>query len=227
MLFRWRLKDVLELWRSTTICLMEVLSDEELVGRYRATGGLQQEESLNQLFERHHSRVAAWCYRMTGNVDSATDLAQDVFLKAYQNLDSFRGQSKFTTWLYSIARNHWMDALSSRAAAPLQAGEAALEQVQDLRAGELLSTMERHQAEETVRQLMRETLDETETKVMTLHYVHELPLEVVTRTLNLTNTSGAKAYVVSARRKLARAFNQWKEREERRKGGGDAESRGR
>jgi RNA polymerase sigma-70 factor (ECF subfamily) len=204
---------------------MEVLSDEELVDRYRAASGRRKEEFLNQLFERHHTRVAAWCYRMTGDVDSASDLAQEVFLKAFQNLDSYRGQSKFTTWLYSIARNRCMDALRSRAGAPILAGEAALEQVEDVRYGELLSSMERQEAEETVRQLMRESLDETEAKVMTLHYVHELPLDAVTRALSLTNASGAKAYVVSARRKLARAFSQWKEREENRKGGGHAESR--
>jgi len=204
---------------------MEVLSDEELVERYRGLATPQHEEFLNQLFERHHTRVAAWCYRMTGDVDSATDLAQEVFLKAFQSLDAFRGQSKFTTWLYSIARNHCMDALKSRAAGPLLTEEAALEQVEDVRAGELLSTMERREAEETVRQLMLETLDETETKVMTMHYVHELPLDTVTRILELKNASGAKAYVVSARRKLARAFNERKEREERRRGRGRAESR--
>ena len=206
---------------------MEVLSDEELVDRYRATLGPQRERFLNQLFERHRTRVAAWCYRMTGDVDAATDLAQEVFLKAFQNLESFRGQSKFTTWLYSIARNHCMDALKSRAEAPLFVGETAFERVQDLRAGELLTTMERREAEELVRRLMRESLDETEAKVMTLHYVHELPLDAVTRILELTNPSGAKAYVVSARRKLARAFNRWKQREERREGGGHAESQAR
>ena len=206
---------------------MRGFSDEELVQRYRAMAGPQQEKFLNELFERHRTRVAAWCYRMSGDVDAATDLAQEVFLKAFQNLESFRGQSKFTTWLYSIARNHCMDALKARASGPILAGEAALEQIQDVRASELLLTMERREAEEVVRQLMQESLDETESKVMTLHYVHELPLDTVTRMLDLTNASGAKAYVVSARRKLARAFDQWKDREGRRKGGGHAESRAR
>ncbi len=204
---------------------MGVLSDEELVDRYRAVEGPQQEEFLNQLFQRHHTRVAAWCYRMTGDVDSATDLAQEVFLKAYQNLGSFRGQSKFTTWLYSIARNHCMDALKSRATGPILAGEGALDQVPDVRTGDQLLNMERREAERIVRQLMKESLDLAEVQVMTLHYVEELPLDTVTRMLKLTNTSGAKAYVVSARRKLARAFTLWKEREERKKGGGHAESR--
>jgi RNA polymerase sigma-70 factor (ECF subfamily) len=206
---------------------MEVFSDEELVDTYRAAAGTERDKCLNQLFERHQSRVAAWCYRAIGDVNAATDLAQEVFLKAFQNLDSFRGQSKFTTWLYSITRNHCMDALRSRAAAPVLAGEAELERVEDLHAADLLAVMERREAEQVVRQLMRETLDETEAKVMTLHYLHELPLDSVTRMLNLTNTSGAKAYVVSARRKLARAFDLWKKRVEQRKGGGHAESRAR
>ena len=206
---------------------MGVASDEELVDLYRSAANPRRGEFLDQLFDRHRTRVAAWCYRMMGDVDAATDLAQEVFLKAFQNLDSFRGQSRFTTWLYAIARNHCMDALKSRAAAPILAGEAVLEHVPDLRAGDLLSDMERRQAEQVIRQLMRESLDDTEAKVMTLHYVDELPLDAVTRLLDLTNPSGAKAYVVSARRKLARAFSDWKEREARRKGGGHAESRAR
>src|SRR5579864_9532981 len=97
---------------------MGEFSDEELVERYRGEGGPQRDAFLNQLFERHHTQVAAWCYRMTGEVDSAADLAQEVFLKAYQRLDSYRGTSKFTTWLYSIARNHCLDELRSRAVRP-------------------------------------------------------------------------------------------------------------
>ena len=41
---------------------------------------------------------------MTGNIDAAADLAQDVLLRAFQNMQAFRGDSKFTTWLYTIAR---------------------------------------------------------------------------------------------------------------------------
>ena len=82
---------------------------------------------LNELFERHRARVAPWCYRVTGDVDAARNLAQEVFLKAFENLESFRGQSKFTTWLYSIARNHFMDALKLRAEVPFFVGETAFE----------------------------------------------------------------------------------------------------
>ena len=52
------------------------------------------------------------------------------------------------------------------------------------------------------------TLTETESQVLNLHYAEELPLDTVTRLLKLRNASGAKAFVVSARRKLQRAVEQ-------------------
>jgi hypothetical protein len=49
------------------------------------------------------------------------------------------------------------------------------------------------------------TLDQTEQVVFTLHYGDDMPLDTISRLLRLENTSGAKAYIVSAKRKLARA----------------------
>ena len=192
---------------------MAEISDEELVAQYRAASNPSHANVfLNQLFQRHHTRVAAWCFRMTGSVDSAADLAQEVFLKAFQRLDSFRGDSRFSTWLYAIARNRCMDELRSRTQRPLENTEAVLDEIADGRFEDISMTLERRESAEVLKELMRETLDETETRVMTLHYVEELPLDSVTRLLGLSNASGAKGYVVSARRKLSRAFAQWKER---------------
>jgi RNA polymerase sigma factor (sigma-70 family) len=204
---------------------MEMLSDEELVERYRsASGSPAGNPFIDQLFHRHHSRVAAWCYRMTGDVDSAADLAQEVFLKAFRHLDSFRGHSKFTTWLYSIARNHCTDELKSRANFPQQVEEDVLEQVEDLQLERASDAMERRQSEELMQQMMREELNEIETRVMTLHFVDEFPLDAITRLLGLTNPSGAKAHVVNARRKLIRALDRKRLREKQNLGGGHAGS---
>lgn len=186
-------------------------SDEELLEQYRrAPASSKGGSSLNQLFERHHSRVAAWCYRITGDVDSATDLAQEVFLKAFQRIGSFRSDSKFTTWLYSIARNHCLDELRSRGGRPVETSEVPLETLVDSRSEDASQAVERGQSEQILRQLMKESLDETESKVMTMHYVHEMPLDSITRLLALTNQSGAKAYIVSAKRKLNRGITRWK-----------------
>src|SRR5215831_19245713 len=115
---------------------VEPLSDEELVARYRAASGSPPADRwLNELFQRHHGRVALWCLRLTGNREAAADLAQDVFLKAFRNLDSYRGDSKFSTWLYSITRNHCFNEIKSRATSPPETAEPALADFADLAPG--------------------------------------------------------------------------------------------
>lgn len=191
---------------------MEALSDEELVARYQSESGSPQANAfINELFGRNHARVAAWCYRMTGDRESAADLAQEIFLKAFRHLHSFRGDSKFTTWLYTVARNHCTNEMRTRVAQRREAGETELLRLPDT--AELAdAAIVRRSSEELMRQLMLETLDDTELRVMTLHYAEELPLDAITRLLSLTNASGAKAYIVSARRKLKSAISKWKVR---------------
>lgn len=73
----------------------------------------------------------------------------------------------------------------------------------------------RESSNQQVRALLQETLDETERHIFTLHYGDDMPLDAITRLLRLNNASGAKAYIVSARRKLARAVERMKAREVR------------
>lgn len=192
---------------------MERFTDEELIELVQAEKSSSAAEPyLNQLFQRHQAKVASWCYHMTGDVNSAADLAQEVFIKAFQALPEFRRGSKFTTWLYSISRNHCLDELRSRRKRNEELSDSLPDEIEDWGVAGADSVLEQREAAELLRQLIRESLDETETKVITLHYVNELPLDAVSRMLGLTNTSGAKAYVVSARRKLRRAHDLWRSR---------------
>jgi RNA polymerase sigma-70 factor (ECF subfamily) len=189
------------------------LTDEALIARYRAEAGqAQAEQYLNELFRRHHVKVARWCFSVTGDRESAADLAQEICVKAYQNLSYFKGQSKFSTWLYSITRNHCLNAVRSRASAPqMDSDELVMDTLPDVKDSPL-SQVERKQQADIARQLINETLEETEKAVFTMHFGEELPLDVITRMLNLTNASGAKAYLVSAKRKLDRAAKRWQAR---------------
>src|SRR5262249_9474343 len=134
----------------------EHLSDEELVLLYQsaAPGG---EDSLNELFSRYHSRVALWCLRLTGDRQSAADLAQDVFIKAFRHLGLYRGDSKFSTWLYSIARNHCFDEIKARSTRPEQAGELALIGLAD-DAEDSHSRLEQQSSSRAVQELIRSAL---------------------------------------------------------------------
>jgi RNA polymerase sigma-70 factor (ECF subfamily) len=57
------------------------------------------------LYERHRSMVYSLCLRMTGNVMEAEDLTQEVFVQLLKKAGSFRGESKFSTWLYRLTIN--------------------------------------------------------------------------------------------------------------------------
>jgi RNA polymerase sigma-70 factor, ECF subfamily len=188
------------------------LSDEALIATYRDTADrAMAEQYANELFRRHHVKVARWCLGFTGDRESAADLAQEICVKAYRNLPNFKGDSKFSTWLYSIARNHSFNAVRSRASMPeMDSDETVVDTLPDLAADSPLATVERKQLTEIARQLVNEELDELEKTVFTLHFAEELPLDAITRMLKLENASGAKAYLVSARRKLERAVRRWK-----------------
>jgi len=178
---------------------MAEFTDEQLIGQYRSCApGPRADLLVNELFERYHSRLALWCLRISGDREAAADLAQDVLLKAFRNLDSFRGDAKFSTWLYTVTRNHCFSAVKGRT--------AALEPLTDVAdaAPDPHEMVERADSAAAMRELVNRTLTETENRVMTLHYGEELPLEAITRLLRLENASGAKAYIVSAKRKLAR-----------------------
>jgi RNA polymerase sigma-70 factor, ECF subfamily len=190
---------------------LDALDDEALIARFRLAPAAEASRALiDELFRRHQSRVVAWCYRLTGDRTHAVDLAQDVFVKAWSSLDSFRADSKFTTWLYVIVRNRWRDELRARQARPREAPETEMAGVEPFTANDALATLTADDARRVVQRLMDSALDELEKQVMTLHYAQEMTLDAVTAALGLTNASGAKAYIVSARRKLNAAVLRWK-----------------
>jgi RNA polymerase sigma-70 factor (ECF subfamily) len=76
-------------------------SDEELVSR--SIGG--DVESFNQLVLRWERPIYALAYRVIGREEDARDVCQETFLRAFRALGGFRGQAKFSSWLYRIALN--------------------------------------------------------------------------------------------------------------------------
>ena len=62
--------------------------------------------AFEQLVERHRDHVYALALRMTRSEADAAEVAQETFLSAYQNLDHFRGEAAFSSWLHRIAANH-------------------------------------------------------------------------------------------------------------------------
>jgi RNA polymerase sigma-70 factor (ECF subfamily) len=64
-----------------------------------------QAQPFEEVFRLHHRRVYSLCLRMIGNSAEAEDLTQDVFVQVFRKLESFRGESAFTTWLHRLTVN--------------------------------------------------------------------------------------------------------------------------
>ncbi len=70
--------------------------------------------AFDLIVERHRHTVYQLCYRFVGNHEDASDLSQDVFLRAYRGIRTFRGQSTVATWLYRIGVNVCLNRLSAK-----------------------------------------------------------------------------------------------------------------
>jgi len=90
-------------------------TDEELVAR--SQGG--DIESFNQLIIRWERPIYALAYRVIGREEDARDVCQDTFLRAYRALPGFKGQAKFSSWLYRIALNLCRDWIRRQRRAPV------------------------------------------------------------------------------------------------------------
>ncbi len=191
---------------------MQQLSDEQLVLLWADSGegAVQQQKAIDELFGRYQARVALWCFRVARDRDLAADLAQEVFMRAFRSLAQFRGESKFSTWLYTITRNHCFNAIRLRKGRAEQSLEFV--DLPDIKTRGAESQAELDSEVRQMRELLGSKLDETERQVMTLHYAEEMSLESITGLLGLRNASGAKAYIVSARRKLNVAITRLKSR---------------
>jgi RNA polymerase sigma-70 factor (ECF subfamily) len=90
------------------------IDDAALVSRAAAGDA----DAFRGLVELHQGRIVAFLRRLCGCPEQAMDLAQETFLSAFRHLESFRQESRFSTWLHSIALNHARGAGRRRRPAP-------------------------------------------------------------------------------------------------------------
>src|SRR5512145_2412667 len=145
-------------------------SDEELVAR-SMSGDV---DSFNQLIVRWERPIYALAYRVLGHEEDARDVCQDTFLRAYRALPGFKGQAKFSSWLYRIALNLCRDWIRRRRRAPvtqipedtdpaeLGASTGPTESIEDL--------VERREMSALVEQAMRSLSEEQRTAIILKEY---------------------------------------------------------
>lgn len=105
--------------RETTGALTAVKTPDRSLGELSEAGLVEaclagRTGAFDLIFERHRRPVYQLCYRFVGNHEDASDLSQDVFLRAYRGLRSFRGQSSMATWLYRIGVNVCLNRVTAK-----------------------------------------------------------------------------------------------------------------
>lgn len=79
-----------------------------------AAGGKQAEQGMEQLFRLYAARIKGFFRRHRMSDEEAADLLQETFIKVYRSADKFQGQSKVSTWIWTIARNCMLDYLRAK-----------------------------------------------------------------------------------------------------------------
>ena len=92
-------------WNATEV---NSLPDEKIVGRIKAENN---QELFSILYSRYHQRVVEKCNSLLKDKILAVELSQEIFTKAFEKLDSFRGEALFSSWLYAITYNHCIEYL--------------------------------------------------------------------------------------------------------------------
>jgi RNA polymerase sigma-70 factor, ECF subfamily len=176
------------------------LSEEDSILVQRTLSGNQ--EAFRLLYRRHVGPVRKLVYQLTTDLQVLDDLTQDVFLKVHRNLSKFRGDAKFSTWLFRIAynvcqdhhrrrgRNHRMVSLPVEDL-PISAPDE-----------EILSGVDR---EELVSRAL-EALTPDHRAVVILHDLQEKPQEEIAQILEVP-VGTVKSRLFYGRRKLKEWFS--------------------
>src|SRR3982751_3531949 len=178
--------------------LQDAADDKALVTA--CLGG--RREAFDVIVERHQRHVYQLCYRFVGNHEDASDLAQDVFIRAYRGLHSFKGQSAFSTWLYRIAVNVCLNRVGARAQkwATLDAADQP-----DLREERADARLLRGERAAAVRAAVAR-LPKKQRAALILRIYHELPHDQIAEIVG-TSVGAVKANFFHALANLKKLLN--------------------
>ncbi len=145
-------------------------SDEELVTR--SIGG--DADSFNQLVLRWERPIYALAYRQLGREEDARDVCQETFLRAFRAIGGFRGQAKFSSWLYRIALNLCRDWVRRQRRTPVVQMPEDMDVIETVMAREPVESIEdvvgRHDLTKRVEKAMAKLPEEQRTAIIMKEY---------------------------------------------------------
>lgn len=179
-------------------------ADEELARRAQADPqGPAGRAAAGELLGRYTERVYRYCRRMVRDPDRARDLAQDAVMDALRGLPRFEARARFGSWLYAIVRNRCRTALRPRS---LTRDEGVETDELPAAGGDPETLWAEREGEEALERMVAAHLEPVEQDALWLRCVERLPVDEITALLALTNATGARGVLQTARRKLAAAL---------------------
>lgn len=156
-------------------------------------------EQYEYFLDRYGQQVFVLVDRIVSCQEDAEELTQDVFLKAFQQLSSFKAESTFSTWIYRIATNLAISAVRKKRNDVLRLDDSVFANLSDTQVDAALEDESEEQMER-LQQAMNQ-LDADERALITLYYLEEKPLAEVAFILGMTE-GNAKVKLHRIRKKL-------------------------
>ena len=156
-------------------------------------------EQYEYFLDRYGQQVFVLVDRIVSCQEDAEELTQDVFLKAFQQLSSFKAESSFSTWIYRIATNLAISAVRKKRNDVLRLDDSVFANLSDIQVDEALEDESEEQMER-LQQAMNQ-LEVDERALITLYYLEEKPLAEVAFILGMTE-GNAKVKLHRIRKKL-------------------------
>ena len=172
-------------------------------------------DAFRELVEGAKNRIYRLAYDLTGSRDDAEDLSQEVFVKAYRSLASFRGEAQWSTWLYRITVNTHLDRRKGKSILEYHEDPSADRTPLQAHAGSAITpdkATEARMIQENIENALGH-LTPRERSVFVLRHYHDLPLKEIAATLDVTEGS-VKSLLFRAIRRLQQELSFYRDREE-------------
>ncbi|WP_431158411.1 RNA polymerase sigma factor [Winogradskyella poriferorum] len=164
-------------------------------------------QAFSILVDRYKDLVYTLAIRMIKNREEAEEVAQDTFIKVFKSLDRFKGDSKFSTWIYRVTYNTCLDNIKKN---KKHLNDVAIDEFTFNKLDTIDNALD-HLMKQERSQLIKqciEKLPEDSSALITLFYFEEMSLEEISKIINVeTNTVKVKLY--RARKKLAVILEQY------------------
>lgn len=156
--------------------------------------------------DTYKNLVFSLALKMLKDKEEAEEVAQDSFVKAFNGIDNFKGDSKLSTWLYKIVYYACLDRLKKK---KTSYGTVSLEERYDISDKEALDASKLMENEDLKREVKRclDKIDEEDAFLLTLFYFEEQSLEEIAKLLDIT-ANNAKVKLYRARKKMSSIFKE-------------------